>query len=459
MPEKGPYIVWYTEPGLIALFVAWYITTKLLGKGRYQEGGSNVMAFFQEELFRVKYIQQGMKTSPVELRGLVPHSAPGLAKGMLDGYRLLLNHGVVVHNPQGDATWDGRPTAFGRILVWLGLRTAAPILPSLITIGSYDIWPRWMFLPSLRGKMRLVFGKPFTLTDKPLDRVTDEDMAQAQAIVSEHFERIHYGPDGVAGWQGPVLRDGVEVTEPVQLLPPSTPLATVSPAKTSVSRQGVAQLLWQCPVCRTNDALVHRRPLLRRETVICQACGTLWSFQRQMGRDFRMMVLEGPPEVKGLEMAVSAWYEHMNKNFSPYPIKATGVQLLPGEEVYLEACDVPLSPYQPNALFDGWTQREAPKKQADWLKIAGWEFFGEGRLLVTSHRVLWQGTEREIDFMWSEMTAVSQYLRSTLALHYGAAKYRLSVNGQPILKWLHTMGELAKEAGAHQGRTVGVTHH
>jgi hypothetical protein len=456
VPKDGPYIVWLTEPGLIGMIVSGYISIQVL-KPEVDKGTANV-SFFQEELFRLGYFRN-LESDDAKFRPLVPHSAPNLAKGMLDGYRALMDNGLVIHNPQGDASWDGRPTAFGRITAWLALRTAAPILPILCTIGCYEIWPRWQRLPSRKGHFKVTVDEPFRLTDKPLLRVTDEDIAQGLATMMETFDRVHYGPGGLAGWIGPVLRNGVEVTEPVQLQPPSTPLAAVPPSEVKVGKLGVAQLLWQCPVCRTNGALVHRRPRFRPETVSCQACGTLWDFQHESGHDFRMKVLEGPPEVVGLDMALSTWYEHMNRNFSLKPIQVTGVRLLPGEVAYLETPDVTLSPYQPNALFEGWAAREAPTEQSDQLELASWESIGEGRLVVTSHRVLWQGEQREIDFLWSDVVAVSQYLQSTLALHYGAAKYRLKLGNEPVLKWLHTMGELAKEVGAREGRTVNVTHH
>ncbi len=456
IPSDGPYIVWLTEPGLLGMIVSGYVSIKVL-KPELDKGTDN-LSFFHEELFRVAYFRH-LEDVAGKFRPLVPHSAPQLAKGILDGYHVLLNNGIVIHNPQGDATWDGRPIAFGRIAAWLGLRTGAPIVPILCSIGAYEIWPRWQRLPSRKGRLRLTVDEPFRLRDKPLERVSEQDVEEANARILEHFERSHYGPGGLAGWIGPVRRRGVEVTEPVQLRPPAKPLASVPPSRVKFNKRGVAQLLWQCPLCRTNDALIHRRPVFQRETVLCQACGTLWDFQREPGHDFRMKVLEGPPDVVGLDMALSTWYEHMTRNFCPKPIQVADVKLLPGEEVYLETRDVTLSPYRPNPLFDGWAGREAPKKQANWLQIAEWESIGEGRLLVTSHRVLWQGPERELDFLWSEVTAVSQYLSATLALHYGSAKYRFRLENEFVLKWLHHMGELARQVGALEGRTVNVTDH
>jgi hypothetical protein len=420
----------------------------------------NNMSLYHEELFRVGYFNKAT-ASAGQYRPLVPHSAPQMARGLLDAYRVLMNKGIVQTNPSGDAPWDGRPVPFGRAAAWLALRSGAPILLMLTPVGAYEIWPRWQLLPSRKGRMKITIEKPFTLSNEALDRVTDEDIAAANARLFEHWERSHYGPGGLQAWIGPVLRNGVPVLEPVQLHPPEKPLAAVPPLpkKAKASRRGVVQLLWQCPVCRTNEALVHRRPRFGQETVFCQACGTRWEFCRQAGHDFRMKVVEGPPDVVGLDMALSTWYEEMKQNFKPKPIQVQNVDLLPGEEVYLEAHNVPLAPYRPNPLFDGWTGREPPSKQTDWLKVAGWDTIGEGRVLVTSQRLLWQGAQGELDFMWSQVTAVSQYLINTLALHYGSAKYRFNVGNELVLKWLHHMGELAKEAGAREGRKVGVTHH
>jgi hypothetical protein len=457
IPHEGPYIVWLTEPSFLGMFVSGYVSIKVL-KPEMDKDPDNNVSFFHEELFRLAYFRR-LEEVGGHYRPLVPHSAPNLAKGILDGYRVLLNKGIVVHNPQGDAPWDGRPVVIGRITGWLALRTAAPVLPVLCSVGAYEIWPRWQLLPSRKGRLKVTVYDPIRLCDKPLERATEQDLAEANARLLEFFERNHYGPGGLKAWIGPVLRDGVEVPEPVQLRPPLKRLAAVSPSTVKVNRRGVAQLLWQCPVCRTNDALVHLHPRFRRETVICQACGTRWEFRRQPGHDFRMKVVEGAPEHVGLDMALSTWYEHMKNNFSPAPIRVAGVSLLPGEQVYLEAQDVPLSPYRPNALFDGWTGREPPKKQSGWLEVAGWDVLGQGRLLLTSHRLLWQSEEGELDFLWSDVTTVSLYMQYALVLNYGAAKYRFNMGNEPSVKWLHYAGEMAKRAAEREGRQAIVSSH
>jgi len=58
-------------------------------------------------------------------------------------------------------------------------------------------------------------------------------------------------------------------------------------------------------------------------------------------------------------------------------------------------------------LFEGWTEREAPQAQPRGRhQVADWASIGEGRLLLTSQRLLWQGPQGEVDFMRPSTTAV-----------------------------------------------------
>jgi hypothetical protein len=180
--------------------------------------------------------------------------------------------------------------------------------------------------------------------------------------------------------------------------------------------------------------------------------------QRVVGKDFRLKVKEGPPHLIGLDMALSTWYDEMKKDFQPSPILASEVDLLPGEEVYLETSDAALLPYKPNPLFDGWTGREAPKIQPPGQRPLGaWPSIGEGRLLLTSHRLFWQGPPQELDFMWSSTTAVYLWLTNTLGIQYGTAPYRLKLGQETGLKWLTYAGTLALQAAKRDGHTTTIS--
>lgn len=465
IPSEGPFILALNEYSPVAMLVSGWISIVLLEKMLSQKPNST-MSYLQEELFAFGYFREALGSTHEEraqggFAALTPHAAGRLALSLLDGYRVLQDDGLVVINPEGDAPWDGRPLPLGKAPAWLGLYTAAPILPALCSVGAYDIWPRWRTLPSLRGKLVLKIGRPFKLCDTPQKRVTDEDIEKASARIQTEFDLVRYGPGGISEWAGPPLRNNAPVEQPIQLRLASGPVA-LEPATDDTQipllKRGVALLLWRCPVCHTNDALSHARPWFRPQTVSCQACDTRWEVRHVPGKDFRLKVVEGAPDLVGLDMALSAWYDETRKDFQPSPISATDVDLLPDEQVYLEVSGASLSPYRPNALFDGWTGREPPQAMLPGRRqLADWESIGEGRLLLTSQRLLWQGSQGELDFTWSSVRAVSLWMINTLAIRYGTAPYRFSLGQEVGLKWLTYAGTLALQAAERDGHVVTVT--
>ncbi len=470
IPEKGPYILAVNETGLASMLVSGYFSIVMLHK-ILEQNPLGTTTYMQEELWSFSYFRKALGTGENKVGSgmggkylaLVPHSAGVWALNLLEGYHSLKQGGIVVLNPQGEATWSGRPVPCHHSAAWLSLRTGAPIIPCLSTIGAYDLWPRWQTMPSRKGDLKLAVGKPFTLADRPLDHVTDADVERGTARVSEEFDRVAYGRSGgIAGWVGPILRNGKPVTEPITLRPPAKPLTPVPPEILALPRgkRGIAQLLWQCPVCRADEALTFRHPRFKKHTLRCHACGTVWEWQHVVDKDFRMKVVQGPEELIGLEMGASTWYEHMKQNFVPKPISVSGVELLPGEQVYLEKGDVPFVPYKPSTLFDGWTGREPPKAQPrDKREYADWAAVGEGRLLLTSHRLLWQGPQGELDFLWPSVTAVYQFVADILGIRYGTALYRFDLNNALMLRWLTHAGVMAQKAAEVDGHKVTVSNY
>ena len=70
---------------------------------------------------------------------------------------------------------------------------------------------------------------------------------------------------------------------------------------------------------------------------------------------------------------------------------------------------------------------------------------GEGRLLVTSERLIWQGPDAELYFEWPRFTALNMFL-TTLYARYGPVPYRLNVGQQTPLRVITYIGTLAKRA-------------
>ncbi|MFC2052992.1 lysophospholipid acyltransferase family protein [Chloroflexota bacterium] len=465
IPSDGPFILILKEPSLAGMFTSGYISITVIQPLLFKENPTPVISFMQDLLFHFAYfnIMQSMADRygwKQQVRALVPHGGSGrIAMGLLDALHILREGGVVIMNPEGDARWDGRAMPIGNSTAWIGLHSAAPIVPAVATIGTYEVWPVWTLRPFLHGSFSIKVGEPFKLTETPLETVTDEEMDAASERIRVIYEELAYGEGGVDAWVGPVTRNGKPVDEPVQLRPAQDLVPADqwnhNPNRTAVVRRGVTLLLWRCPVCHTNDALIHRHPMFRTQTVSCQACDTVWELRSLMGNDLRMQVMKGAPELIGLDMPLSTWFEKMKIGFQPAPIHITGVDLIPGEEVYLEVADVPLEPHKPSFLFENWNEREAPKSQPPAQQIVGdWDSIGEGRLLLTSHRLLWKSPQRELDFYWSSISSVHNFAINTLGIGYVSARYRFPLQGDLGLKWLTYAGTLAQRTAEQNGHKV-----
>lgn len=94
-------------------------------------------------------------------------------------------------------------------------------------------------------------------------------------------------------------------------------------------------LLWRCPICKTNDALVHRRRFLRPDRVHCRACGSAWELRRVVGGvDYDLRAIAGP--LAGQDRPLAEWYDQMRAGLELTPLPNPSVALEPGEALYLE---------------------------------------------------------------------------------------------------------------------------
>jgi hypothetical protein len=135
----------------------------------------------------------------------------------------------------------------------------------------------------------------------------------------------------------------------------------------------------------------------------------------------------------------------------------SGIDLWPGEEAHLAADKVTLLAHAPTNLVNEWHEPEAPRTQPkQGPKFGQWEDMGPGRLVLTSHRLHWEG-KQPLDFCWPEVSAVLSFPPETLVINYGAAPYRLMVKGELIRKWLAYAAVFAQQAAAASGKTITVT--
>jgi 1-acyl-sn-glycerol-3-phosphate acyltransferase len=463
IPQDGPMIILYNEPSLLTTLLEAAVTPTFFSK-LYREG--KVLNLVGEEMFSMAYFRNNFNSVAPTVPSQ-PHGGGLLGLGLLQALDYLEQGGVFLTNPDGDMARDGRPMPMGRGAAWVALHSAAPMVPIVPAISLYDTWPPWQFLPSLRGRVVQHVGKPFKVTDKPLDKFDEEEVAKANARIAAEIERLSYGPGGVAEWAGPPKKNGRLLEEPIDLLRsaadrvvvakplPARPVAKTDGGPVSLWKRGMPLLLWRCPVCLTHDALVHNRPRFRAQSLDCGACGTRWAVKREYGKDFRLKVVEGPPDLVGLDMALTAWYDQMKRDLKPSPIPASGLDLQPGEELYLRTGNVKLLPYRSNPLFDGWTGREPPRDRVLRRAEAGlYEALGTGELLLTNRRLVWEGPAGGLDFWLEHVTDVTLRLFFQMKINYLFTPYRFQFSQDSGLKWLTYAGTLAQQAAAKEGRTV-----
>jgi 1-acyl-sn-glycerol-3-phosphate acyltransferase len=185
LPEEGPYIVSSNEIGRMGS-----IMTSVFIARRILRGLTVAPVGFAEE-----YEWSGM-WGPVYDRGsarpIFPHGRGQGVLALLTALRSLREGKIVMMNPGGEMSWDGRLVPAKRGVAWLGLRSGAPIVLVVATKGAYQVWPKWAKRPQLTGRFQVRVGKPFRLTDSPCSKVSDEMIAGANQRIAEEMTALIY---------------------------------------------------------------------------------------------------------------------------------------------------------------------------------------------------------------------------------------------------------------------------
>jgi 1-acyl-sn-glycerol-3-phosphate acyltransferase len=462
IPAQGPFMILYNEPSFLCQLLEMVVNTNLLAKWMAED---KVLYFIGEEMFSIAFFRKNFETM-TPARPSLPTGAGLLGMSLLEVLGHLEKGGVWVSNPDGDVAREGRPVPMRGGAPWVGLHSAAPVVAIAPAINAYDTWPPWRMRPSLRGKLIARVGKPFRLTDTPLIKITDEDVERAKARIAAEMERLAYGPGGVAEWAGQPTKNGKPLEKPVDLraltnqvravqVPQMNSTGEVKGGMRALWGRKLALLLWRCPICLTDDALVHDGRWFRSDRLRCRACGTEWVVRRVQGRDFRLEVVAGSPDLVGLDMALTAWYDAMKRDFQPSPIPSTGLDLQPGEELYLSTGSVKMVAYPSNELVGGWTGREPPRDTLLRRSEAGqFQDLGTGQLFLTNRRLVWEGPKGGLDFRLEQITDVNLRLYFMMRINYGLTPYRFMFTQDTGLKWLTYAGTLAQQAAAREGRKV-----
>ncbi|MFN3476994.1 MAG: lysophospholipid acyltransferase family protein [Candidatus Methylomirabilales bacterium] len=175
IPSSGACIIVLDHPGAMSRAFQVHL---ILARRKLETWGafSPEIGFGSLNRIRPKRLIEGARE---ERRFLYDYRLPGRSTAELWKALELLHRGkAIVLAPEGEATWDGRLQPLKPGAAWLALRAHVPVVP-MVTIGAYDILPRWTLWPRLRGKLTVRVGKPFYVSEGPCPRVTHEMVQEA----------------------------------------------------------------------------------------------------------------------------------------------------------------------------------------------------------------------------------------------------------------------------------------
>jgi hypothetical protein len=219
-------------------------------------------------------------------------------------------------------------------------------------------------------------------------------------------------------------------------------------------------LLWRCPLCATNDVLVHKIRLFRPDRVDCGHCRARWRVRRVPGDDYylrlirRSEVLETVSE--GAEKPLKIWYELMKSTLQLVPISDPAAPLDPDEVLYLASKRMDLVAEETDPRFFPGASRVSslrPKEEVRGRSV------GPGRLFLTNRRLIWQGIVREIgEQPWVVAFPLEEIQMATpffgVVLNVGTRLYMLYFPEESMLKWVTYLGQVSEEILLGRGHQI-----
>jgi hypothetical protein len=218
----------------------------------------------------------------------------------------------------------------------------------------------------------------------------------------------------------------------------------------------IPTLLWRCPLCAVNDALIERRRLFRPLQVQCTHCATIWEARRVIGDDYWLRVASCPSNAadQGTDLPLAEWYARMKETVVLTPISDPSLELADDEPLYLASAEVSLSAERDDPLFHGGAAGVRPDPgRLDSAPV------GEGRLYLTANRLIWHGEDgRRQDLALARLSSAYTIYNRYLVLLYGMRLYRLRFKQESLLKWLTYLTHVAREVEQTTGHVIGTSN-
>jgi len=211
----------------------------------------------------------------------------------------------------------------------------------------------------------------------------------------------------------------------------------------------IPMLLWRCPNCHKNDALIQEKKFLKPWLVKCTNCLTVWKAKRIIGEDFRLTVIECPKDEDevGLELPLAEWYERMKATFGLTPIDDSAITLHDNEQLYLASKQVELMAIANDPLFFPDYVESADGE----LPVA--EVVGEGRTFLTNQRFVWVDDDgNQQDFPLKKVNSAYTIFNMGIVLMHETSLYILRFKQESLLMWVtyfSLVAPVVKEATGH----------
>ncbi len=188
VPAEGPYILAANHLSFIdSLFIPLFVGRPVVFMGKSD--------YFDKP--RTRWFFKMLRVIPVRR-----DSPLGAEEALRSAVEILEGGGVVAIYPEGTRSPDGRLYRGKTGVARLALEARCPVVPVVI-FGTRDLQPPGKRLPRLRGRIRIVYGKPLRFdryAGKERDRfvlrsVTDEIMYEmmvlsGQEYVDEYASRV-----------------------------------------------------------------------------------------------------------------------------------------------------------------------------------------------------------------------------------------------------------------------------
>ena len=301
--------------------------------------------------------------------------------------------------PEGDRSWDGRPsplrTGLGKLLRALGL----PVLLARQE-GSYLSGPRWAELPR-RGRWTVEF------------RTLSRDAVAGQAPETlERTIREHLSADDL---RNPALRE----------------VRFECPAPAA----GIGRLLWLCPSCGSADAIGGTGDRIR-----CRVCGAGWIVDGNQR-------LSGGPGSGGGFQDLRDWTQFQRAELAR---RTTSAECLGFSQE--AAGPVP----DPRDAADGLrdTGGARPILSSEGVELRrrtprGIEAFGRGSLALFRDAMVFRPSDegRPAAFDAGKVQYFVDHFNVYSEFSYGRCRYKLFFRGGNALKWIEALALLQGGGG------------